>query len=60
MAIRAIVAEPLKVHGIGRGAKRAAMAEAMLGEVGLDVGLGDRRPASCPAASSSGSASGGR
>ncbi len=44
MAIRAIVAEPLKVHGIARGAKRAAMAEAMLGEVGLDVGLGDRRP----------------
>jgi peptide/nickel transport system ATP-binding protein len=44
MAIRTIVAEPLKVHGIARGAKRAAMAEAMLGEVGLDVGLGDRRP----------------
>ena len=45
MAIRAIVAEPLKVHGIARGTKRAQLADAMLAEVGLDKGLGDRRPA---------------
>lgn len=45
MPIRAIVAEPLKVHGLARGAKRAAMAEAMLTEVGLDRALGGRRPA---------------
>jgi len=45
MAIRSIVAEPLKVHGIARGAKRAQLADAMLAEVGLDKGLGDRRPA---------------
>ena len=44
MSIRSIVAEPLKVHGIARGRRRQEMADRMLGQVGLDPALGQRRP----------------
>ncbi len=45
MTIRQIVAEPLKVHGLAKGAERDAKADEMLMSVGLDPQLGDRKPA---------------
>ncbi len=45
MSIRAIVAEPLKVHGLADRAGRHRMADTMLGEVGLAAALGHRKPA---------------
>ena len=44
MTIRAIVAEPLKVHGMAKGDERNARSDAMLELVGLDPRLGHRRP----------------
>jgi oligopeptide/dipeptide ABC transporter ATP-binding protein len=44
MSVRAIVAEPLKVHGLARGDDRDARTDAMLELVGLDAQLGDRKP----------------
>lgn len=44
MTIRAIVEEPLKVHGLGQASERGVRVDEMLRLVGLDPQLGHRRP----------------
>jgi peptide/nickel transport system ATP-binding protein len=44
MSIQAIVAEPLKVHGIGTGVERGRRVDEMLDLVGIDPALGQRKP----------------
>ncbi|KFN50569.1 ATP-binding cassette domain-containing protein [Arenimonas composti] len=45
MRVDDIVAEPLRIHGIGDRASRRATARDLLRDVGLDPDLGARRPA---------------
>jgi ABC-type glutathione transport system ATPase component len=44
MQVREIVAEPLRIHGIGDAASRKAKAGELLTVVGLDAGMGSRYP----------------
>jgi oligopeptide/dipeptide ABC transporter ATP-binding protein len=44
MQIRSIVAEPLRVHGIGSGDERRQRVDEMLGLVGIDPSFGHRKP----------------
>jgi oligopeptide/dipeptide ABC transporter ATP-binding protein len=44
MTIQTIVAEPLRVHGIGTAQERAARVDEMLGLVGIDPSLRQRKP----------------
>ncbi len=44
MRARAIVGEPLRVHGLARGAALRRKADALLERVGLDPGEGSRHP----------------
>jgi len=44
MSIRSIVAEPLKIHGIGSGAEQKARVADLLQKVGLDPKYADRYP----------------
>jgi peptide/nickel transport system ATP-binding protein len=43
LSVRAVVADPLKVHGIGSRETRAATVERLLGDVGLPARLAGRR-----------------
>jgi oligopeptide transport system ATP-binding protein len=44
MSASTIVAEPLKVHGLAKGATRSRRVDEMLELVGLDAALGHRKP----------------
>ena len=44
LAVADLVTEPLRIHGIGDADSRRARAAALLGDVGLDAALLDRKP----------------